>query len=699
MDPLHRQSPGVDLHNPDPAIPAAANSGPDSAADLAAPLDAESESAEPFEADSATIEKILQVTGVFVAEMRVHGSRIDAAVPAVVAAAGFDWPGRSYDAVMFWSAIGTRISWSKPSDVESRFQVLLSNQAFSVRLVRAAPDRWAAIWQVSGNEFSAGSDGYSSGPTGPNRLASVLTDLSGRIAWWNEQFLQFAAVSEVQQGATVQSILPNDMGPSIGEVLKGAAAGETIDELIATVQPEPRWFRVHANHAAAADSTSAAASLVVFHFEEITSSPHARQGLVDQIVRDPLTGLYNRRALLDIAELDDPAQSPFTAVLLADVRRFKSINDLWGQGGGDECLIEVARWLRSVARPTDVVVRLSGNEFLVLCVAGSPVPQAVENAGDIEVPFGEDRIVITLQAGWDRRFKGQDLLSVVDHAERALAAAKRSSWRTVVRWTPEISRAASERVDEEERVRRAVVAGEIEVYFQPLIDVERGVVQSAEALLRLGGPGAGLDAERIIEASHVLGLTPRLAKMFCQRAFADGRKLRGVFGGASISVNISREFMGTGLAIGTVAEAAAEAGLEPADIVLELTEEVAVGVSSAVLMAELRRGAELGLAIVIDDFGRGETALSMLRSLPLAAIKLDRSLLPTDGDAKGWEFVQGTASLLRTLAPRLVAEGVETVTQSRRLLEMGISIQQGYLFGRAMPTAYWLDHEPVIPAR
>ncbi|MDQ1750253.1 MAG: diguanylate cyclase [Pseudonocardiales bacterium] len=647
--------------------------------------------------DSMVLERALRATGIFVAEVRLRGSGVEATVPSLAAEAGFDWPGRSYDAIMFWSAIATRIAWSAPTDVDTHFQVLLSRQALSVRLVRAAPDRWVAVWQVYENEFTDGSTSYSGAHSTPHRLASVLTDEVGRIAWWNEQFPLFVGHSETQRGSRIQAALPSDMGPSIAELLKAALDGEIIDQLVATVQPEPRWFRVHANRVAGADSVHGDADLVVFHFEEITGSDIDRGGLVDEIVRDPLTGLYNRRALLDIADLDDPMGSPFTSVLLADVRRFKSINDLWGQEGGDQCLIAVARWLRSVALPSDVVVRLSSNEFLVLCVAGSSVPHAVQTIGDLEVPFGDDRIAITLQAGWDERAPGQRLMAVAEHAERALVAVKRSSWRTVMRWTPEISRIASERVEEEERVRLAVGAGEIDVHFQPLVDVEQRVVHGAEALVRLGGAGAGLDAERIIDATHELGLTAKLSRMFCRQAFADGRRLRKVFDGGSIGINISREFMGTGLAIGTVADAAAEAGLSPADIVLELTEEVAVGVSSAVLMAELRRGAELGLSIAIDDFGRGETALSMLRSLPLTAIKLDRSLLPSDGDSEGWEFVAGTASLLRTLAPQLVAEGVETVTQSRRLLDLGIVLQQGHLFGRAMPTGYWLEHRPVIP--
>jgi diguanylate cyclase (GGDEF)-like protein len=419
----------------------------------------------------------------------------------------------------------------------------------------------------------------------------------------------------------------------------------------------------------------------------------------EQLVRDELTGLYNRRALFDIADFDDPATSPFASVLLTDVRRFKSINDVWGQAGGDRCLVEVSRWLQSIAGPTDVIVRLAGDEFLLLCEAGSTVAAAVEQAGELDFDFGGERIPVTLQAGWTPRLAGQPLLQAADNAERALAVAKRSVLRTVVEWTPEISRTAQERVAEEETVRTAIAGGDVNVHFQPLIDVATSEVFGMESLVRLRGPGSGISAERIVDASHQLGLMSTLAKTCFQQAFRDGLRLRSKFASLMVGVNISREFMGTGLAIDSVIEAAAAAGLPCSNIVVELTEEVAVGVSAADLVAELRYAADLGLTVVIDDFGRGETALSLLRMLPLGGIKLDKSLIPAGGDDAGWSFVEGTVSLLRTLAPRLVAEGVETELQSRRLHDIGVSIQQGFLFGRPELVGHWLQTDPAIPGR
>lgn len=130
---------------------------------------------------------------------------------------------------------------------------------------------------------------------------------------------------------------------------------------------------------------------------------------------------------------------------------------------------------------------------------------------------------------------------------------------------------------------------------------------------------------------------------------------------------------------------------------MELTEDVAAGLTAELLVTEMRRGAELGLRMVIDDFGRGETSLALLRTLPLSAIKLDRSLLPVDDDPRAWNFLEGAASLLRNLTDDLVVEGVETAFQSRRLREIGIELQQGYLFGHPKSSGYWLAHPVPLP--
>jgi diguanylate cyclase (GGDEF)-like protein len=646
--------------------------------------------------DSELVDELLSSTRVHLASVRVSGKQIVADVPRISRAAGFSFPGTSVEAIRFWAAISDKVLSAPPEARDIHFPVALTDEAVAVRMTRTAENAWAIVWSALSKVWTYDSAAQVLPDLVLWQLATVLVHADGTIVSWNQQLLELLGLAAKQDLAArdVRSILPRDMTPGIGEVLAQVSSGVIVDRLLATVTPEPRWFRVRANRPVQALSATA---IHVLQIEEVTRSEDEERTLVDQVIRDPLTGLYNRRAFFDIAGLDDPAASPFVGVLFADIRRFKSINELWGQFAADQCLVEVATWLRSITRPADVVVRLAGDEFMVLCTDSTTLAGEVARVGE-RLSVGSQRIPIALQAGWADREKGEPILATAEHAERALTAAKRQTWRTVLPWTQEISDAAHDRIDAEESVRRAIGAREVSVHFQPQVDLEAGKVIGVEALVRLLGAAEHIPAERIVEASHQLGLTPQLAPQVFDVAFQQGKLLRKVFPGIDVGVNISREFLGTGLALDAVVSSAAAAGLNLDDIVIELTEEFAESHSQDRLLAELHRGVDLGLTVVIDDFGRGETSLSLLRSLPIAGIKLDRSLVPSDQDDQGWAFVEGTASLLRTLTDTLIAEGVETERQAKRLHEIGISVQQGFFFGRPAPFHYWLEHPIEIPA-
>jgi diguanylate cyclase (GGDEF)-like protein len=647
--------------------------------------------------DERIIAEVVRATQVFVSHVRVVAGQLYADVPQYVVDAGFMWPGETSDAVTFWAEIEERIRSSSPDTVESRFEVALSTEGFNVRFARLAEDLWAILWRSMADVWANDSGPQILPYLGAIQLPSVLVQPDGVMLAWNQPFLDLVDAHSPLVGKDVGSAMPSDMRSALAEVLRDAAAGAIVERLLPTLQPAPRWLRVHANRAAQAGSSR---PLIVIQLEQALGPDSGQQrGFVDQIVWDPLTSLFNRRAFFDIAGLDDPASSPFVGVLLVDVRRFKSINDLWGQFVADQCLAEVARWLQSIAHSDDVLIRLSGDEFLVLSVAGSDARDMVESSGELIFTVGRQQIPVSLQAGWANRGPGQDLLQVAERAERALAAAKREAWRTVLSWSPQISEAANARIEVEEAVRKAVADRDIAVHFQPLVNLETNTVVGFEALVRLLGSAEHLPAERIIDASHRLGLTPYFADLVFGLAFEHGRSLREVFPQATIAVNVSRELIGTGRGIDSVVTAAASAGLTRSDVVIELTEELADGLSWSMLTTEMRRGVDLGIQIVIDDFGSGETSLSLLRSLPIAGIKLDRSLLPVGDDDEGWTFVERAVALLRTLTDHIIAEGVETEVQSRRLAGIGVMIQQGYLFGRPEPHTHWLENPVTFPRR
>lgn len=632
--------------------------------------------------------RLLEPGEVFLARATLTAGRFAIELPDYVARAGWQWPPSTEDATTFFSSIELRARWAKPENIRIRFQIRLSFRTMSVWMLRTDPDTWTVIWAPAWDDVTDFDDPQIPVRSASRQLASVVVSANGTIEWSNERFRDMAELSGSGRGIVLADVLPSDMAAALDKVVADVAAGAVVDRLLPSIQPGPRWLRVHANPAPRPDVDDL---LIAIQFEEMTSD-RGEPAVIEQLVRDPLTDLYTRRALFDIAALDDPRSSPFTFVLLLDIRRFRTINEVWGPVAADECLTAVARWLRNRVGERDIVVRLVADQFLVLATADNDLVEQIERAGELTVPSGGHQIPVVLRAGWVHREPGQRLTLAAERAERALEQAKLPTSARVVRWTEQLAKHVNARLAEEESVRRAISAGDVRVFFQPLVNAATGELVGMEALVRLAGVGAAISAERVIAAAQQLGLSDRLNEQIHAKAFAQAQRLRSWFPDMHVAVNLARDAVGGGEAIDGVLAAAELAGLPTSAIWVELTEEFAVGVSTANLLSELRRAAGRGLAIVIDDFGRGETALSMLRGLPLTAIKLDRSLLPVGRDERGWRFVEGTVSLLNTLAPRLVAEGVETREQSRRLLDLGVTVQQGFLFGAAQPIEFWLEH-------
>lgn len=528
---------------------------------------------------------------------------------------------------------------------------------------------------------SRADDGPYRGLDGPGGVSALL-DADGHVLESGTEYAAMVGSSPPHPGQAWVDTLPEQLRPAAMSMLAEVRLAESSDRILPLLAEQLRWLRIRLRPVTGAQ----AERLLLVEFDDL-SSPDERS-LLAQLIRDPLTGLYNRRAFLELAALPPAVTARFTGVLAIDLRRFRRINDVWGRAVGDACLIETARWLRSICHPLDLLIRLADAEFLVLLTQLSTAPVALASEPQRTVLVGERSLQLSLQAGLAT---GQVLRETAERAEVALAEVKRDAWRSVVPWTQAIAAASARTARDEEAVQQAVQAGAEEVYFQPIVNVVTGRVAAVEGLVRLGGAAADVPTDKIIEASHRLGLTPTLADRVYDQAFAGGLRLRRVFPHCLLGINVSREFLSTGLAIDIVLAAAGRRGVDPSGISLELTEEVAAGLSPELLLSELRRGADAGLQIAIDDFGKGETSLSLLRKLPLTTIKLDRSLVPTEArDERGWDFVEGVVSLLSKISGRLIAEGIETPEQSFRLRQLGVYLQQGYLFGAPQPVEHWL---------
>ncbi len=525
------------------------------------------------------------------------------------------------------------------------------------------------------------------------RCTTALLDADGTIRWAEPDYAAVTGSAQPTIGTGWPDSLPPELRPAGRQMLERLAGAGMVDEIAPCYVPELRWLRTRLLPVSGSDG----GRLLLARLDDLSKLPDS--SLLSQLIRDPLTGLYNRQAFLELAGLPSQATGRYAGALAVDLRRFRRINEVWGAAAGDRCLVEVARWLTSLASAGDLVFRFGGAEFLLLLERSSSVPELLATGGSRPIRVDRWQIQLSLQAGWAERAGDASLLALAEQADTALATAKRQAWRTVVRWTDEIADRAAREAAAEEAVQQAITAGAEAVLFQPVVDLRDGRVSNLEALVRLGGPAGQLPTDVILLASHRLGLTPQLAERVYELAFANGLQLRSVFPDCLININVSREFLSTGLAIDTVLATADRFDIALSEIVLELTEEVATELPSELLFAELGRAAEHGLQLAIDDFGRGETSLALLRRLPLTSIKLDRSLLPMQPDERGWDFVEGVVSLLTKLTGRIIAEGVETQEQSARLRELGVCAQQGYLFAEPRDMAHWLANGLPLPPR
>lgn len=595
-----------------------------------------------------------------------------------------------------WGAIQRRLRAEPASSRHCRFLLADAGRMTAVRAGRLGPARWAISWAELAESWLDDS-GRQLLPAPSSGSTSLILAIDGTVLHTEDSYVATLGldVSTPVVGRHWPSTMPSAASAVAEEILAELGEAPSLDRMIVSASGRPSWLRVQAWHA---QQGGGGPVLLVLQLCELGNPETDRRSLAAQIIRDPLTGLFNRRAFFELAKLSSEATATFAEVLVVDIRRFKRVNDLWGQQVGDRCLIETAGWLRTMAAAEDVLFRLDGSRFVLLCTRDSTVAEKLRAGSERTVHVDGRRIPLSLQAGSSRRSPGTSLLSTAEEAESALEVAKRQAWRTVVPWTAQISHNAVEAASVENAVQQALAGHHETVLFQPLVNVALGRVGGVESLLRLGGPASAVSTDQVLASSHRLGLTPQFAARVYDLAFTEGLRLRSVFPGCLLGVNVSREFLSTGLAINTIVASARRAGVPLGEVVVELTEDVAAGLSTEQLMVELHRGAELGMQMMIDDFGRGETSLSLLRKLPLAGVKLDRSLLPTDDDGRAWDFVRGTVGLVRNFSDRVIAEGIETELQSRRLHEIGVDIQQGYFFGQPQTSEYWLQHGFALPA-
>jgi diguanylate cyclase (GGDEF)-like protein len=415
---------------------------------------------------------------------------------------------------------------------------------------------------------------------------------------------------------------------------------------------------------------------------------------------DRLTGLLNRQSLM--VELDDAINAArrtdtVVGVLFLDLDRFKAVNDSMGHEAGDELLKAVARRLKSTLRAADIVGRFGGDEFVVIC-RGLLEPHSVHRVAEavlesFRVPLvvGNAEHVATPSIGISTAAVEDDRTAVemLRDADTAMYEAKRA--RTGLSVFDERSREfLIERLQVESQLRPAMANNQFAVYYQPIVDVRLERVVSYEALVRWNHPEHGLlGPDRFLDVVEESGLMARLGEVVLRESLAQKSLWTHMEPGANhlgIGVNVAERQLVDPRFPEQIQEALEWADVRPEELILEITEDLMIEHLDSSLSV-LRSLGDIGVSLVIDDFGTGRSSLSYVKRLDMIdAIKIDRSFVTGIPNGKvDLAIIEAIVSMAEALELDIVAEGVETTAQARTLSQMGIHRMQGFLFDRPAP--------------
>jgi diguanylate cyclase (GGDEF)-like protein len=411
-------------------------------------------------------------------------------------------------------------------------------------------------------------------------------------------------------------------------------------------------------------------------------------------LHDSLTGLPNRTLFRDRVEhgLASLEQHGLLAVLLADLDRFKEINDTLGHHNGDLLLKEVARRLRSVLDSEVTVARFSGDEFALLLPSIDSIEDAAAIAQQVLVVLHESfdlaNVEINVSASIGiavHPLHGDNANKLIQRADVAMYVAKESHSGFEV-YSTDRDGYSPARLALASELRQAIEHEDLIVHYQPKVDIRTRRVVGVEALVRWIHPERGfMPPDEFIPLAEQTGLIQPLTTLVLRSALGQCRRWQEKGLDLDVSVNLSvRSLLDLHLPE-NVATLLREFSVEPARLVLEITESsiMADPIRAADVVDRL---SDLGIGLAIDDFGTGYSSLSYLKRLPVSEIKIDKSfvmaMMSEDNDAV---IVRSTVDLGRNLGLTVVAEGVETVEMFDELDRLGCDIAQGYLLSRPLP--------------
>lgn len=424
-----------------------------------------------------------------------------------------------------------------------------------------------------------------------------------------------------------------------------------------------------------------------------------------RVDHDTLTELTSRDGFAErLADaVEDPAAEPDQwAVVFLDLDDFKTVNDISGHLAGDELLVEVGRRLRAAAPEQAVVARVGGDEFALLLDSSAVEPTVRRILAAVEAPVflqGRD-VYVRVSIGSATASPGLSAEELMRCVDVAMYDAKRSD-RSWARYDPQMSRLLLKARDTYERLANGIAQGEVEPWFQPVVDLSTGALHGFEALARWVAPDQVpvSSADGWLPLAEESDLIVAVDQQVMHAAVRQLARWRDLFGAddLTMAVNVSGRTLQRPDIADEILHELREAGVPYDRLIVEVTEGVQIQDDEVgVRLQHLRAH---GVRIALDDFGTGWSSLSYLRRFPVDILKLDRSFTSELGEgAHTTAIPAAVVQLAAALKLDVVAEGVENQLQRAALIDLGFTLSQGYLYSAAVPSAE-LDQDVLHSSR
>jgi diguanylate cyclase (GGDEF)-like protein/PAS domain S-box-containing protein len=545
----------------------------------------------------------------------------------------------------------------------------------------------------------------------------ALVDVKGRRLYNSPAYKRILGYSAAELGETsaFEQIHPDDKFRVLAaaQEARETGVGKRLEYRIK--HKDGSWRVLESLASTIRDARGEVAKLVIVN-RDITERKRAEQQLEHNLFHDPLTGLPNRRLLLDrlqtafVRTRRDAGHA--YSLLLLNVDHFKVFNESMGTTGGDHVLIEIARRLSQrlrddmLARPEAnssaadaALFRLGGDEFTVLLDTVGDPSDALRVARRLQAAIAEPfslesrEVRVSLSVGIAlsalSHEKPEDVLRDADVAMRRAKGLGNSRCEL---FDEAMHSRAVGRLKLESDLRAALADRQFRVYYQPILRLDTRRIVSFEALLRWEHPTQGLISPyRFIEAAEDTGILVSIGHWLMMQVCRQLREWEMQISNASprlekisVTVNVSARQFADARLVTDLQEALQTTGVDPARLQLEMTENI-VAQDPRLTMTVLAHLKHFGIGVVLDDFGTGSTSLRGLTQFPLDAVKIDRSLVrEMQTDRSTADIIELIITMAHKMNLKVIAEGIEIARQAERLLELKCEFGQGYFFSQPL---------------